>query len=202
MDAKDIYIIVHFNRHMSKKIDIYAVLEIFFKDPDGKHCVRDCARILKISPSTASAHLNQLFKQNILQRGEFKKAKLYQANLDSKIYRFRKRQYNIEQIVESGLLKYIEERLMYPRVVILFGSMNKGENRSDSDIDLFIISEHRVQLNLKRFEKKLGEIQIFLHTTKEFQKLRNSNGNLIDNVINGTVLSGMLELRWMCKKEK
>ncbi|MBU1975878.1 MAG: ArsR family transcriptional regulator [Nanoarchaeota archaeon] len=170
-----------------------SLLELFFSNEEL--CVRDCSRLLSISPSTASQYLDVLVKAGLLKKREFKSLLLFSAS-QNQMFKQKKRQYNIERLYQSGLITYLERRLLYP-TIILFGSRQKGEDDSTSDYDLFVITNQKSSLDLKKFERKLGKIQIFLHTPNEFQKLRKTSPELVSNVINGSILSGYLELEWL-----
>ena len=176
---------------MSKKIDEHRILELFFQDP-REHHLREIARICHITPTTASKYLAQYVKKGLLAEQELRGNVLYRPT-EHERFLLEKKQWNIKRIVESGLLEELNNKLAYP-AVILFGSLAKAENHPDSDIDLFIISEEKRQPDLSVFEKKLkAPIQTFIHTKKEFKELKKSNPELLNNVINGYILSGFLE---------
>jgi len=94
----------------------------------------------------------------------------------------------IDKIIQSQLIEYLEEKIN-PELIVLFGSIQKGTYRKESDIDLFIKSDER-KVDLSTFEKKLGH-KITLFFEKDFKKL--STG-LLSNIINGYVLSGTIEV--------
>jgi predicted nucleotidyltransferase len=77
----------------------------------------------------------------------------------------------------------------------LFGSYRKGEDISTSDIDIAIedndTKDHQTHpLREPDFEKLLGRnIQIHLFSRK------NVDHNVFNNIANGIVLSGFLEVR-------
>ena len=178
---------------MSVRINNEKMLELFLTK--GKqHSVRDVARLLSISPPSASKYLEQYHKEGLLIREEFKNNLLYSPNTDSRIFKLKKRSYNTLLLVQSGLVAHLEETLSYP-TIILFGSYAKGENHEESDIDLFIIADEKQDLKLERYEKTLGaEIQVFLHTPKEFKQLQKSSPELINNVLNGVIISGYVKV--------
>ena len=78
---------------------------------------------------------------------------------------------------------------MKPNCVMLFGSGARGEDHLESDIDLFIQAEER-PLELKRFEAMLRRK---LHLLFEAD-LRALPKELLNNIINGRVLYGYLEV--------
>ncbi len=178
---------------MSKKLDY--MLELFIEDSYRKFNVREVARLAKLSPSTASKHLNIAAKNGLLKREKSRNLILYSADQESQSFRDMKIYVNIKKIRASGLVEFIEKELNYPEAIVLFGSYAKGENKKDSDIDLFILSDSKNELNLKVFEKKLGtEIQVFFHSHKGLERMKVTNKELLNNIINGIRLSGFLEV--------
>ena len=151
---------------------------------------RGIARILKRSP-TAIANSIELLEKERLVKTEKSKTMNYisiEFNRDSKKAIEFKRVENLKLIYESGLTDYLEET--FPScIIILFGSYSLGEDTTKSDIDIAVIDAKEKQIKLTDFDKRL-ERTIFLH----FYKDLNINANLKSNILNGIVLSGMIEL--------
>ena len=146
-------------------------------------------------PETISKYLNELKKDGILTSERKLNHLLFKANSTSFQFKDLKLFHNIRKIKESGLLDYLNEELNHPPTIILFGSFAKSENIKKSDIDLFIITSTKKEINLKEFEKKLGhEIQLFLHSTKEIEEMKQKKEPLLNSIINGIVLEGYWEL--------
>ncbi len=178
---------------MSTKLD--NIIELFIEDSYSKFNVREVARLVKLSPSTASKYLNDASKRGLLKKEKSRNLILFSGDLESQKFRDIKIYNNIKKIRSSGLVEFIEKELNYPEVIILFGSYAKGENKKDSDIDLFILSESKNKPALDIFEKKLGtEIQVFLHSRKDLERMKTGNKELLNNIANGLRLSGFLEV--------
>ena len=95
----------------------------------------------------------------------------------------------INRLYKIGLVGHIEKELN-PSLLVVFGSVRKGEYEKDSDIDLFIETTIEKDLDLKKFEKKLNhKIDLFVQTN-----LKRLHKNLLSNVLNGIKLSGYLDL--------
>jgi len=167
------------------------ILKLFFERPSRRFNVREVARLVKISPATASKKLRSLAKAGILKQERERMLLFYRANLESDLYQDMKLFYNIRKIRESGLLDELNKFYFKPTVV-LFGSASKGLDTESSDLDLLILSEKKVGFPQKeKFEKKLGKsLQLFVFKT--IKKIKNKE--LINSIINGVVLQG--ELRW------
>ncbi|MCK4670279.1 MAG: nucleotidyltransferase domain-containing protein [Nanoarchaeota archaeon] len=174
---------------MFKKINI---LRLFFEEPSREFNVREVARILKISPATASKELKTSVKKEILKGRKERSLNLYKAKLESDFYRDLKIFYNIRKFKDSELLDALNKFYLKP-TIILFGSASRGEDIEDSDFDLFIISEKTKEFpDLKKFEKKLNR-KLQLIVAKEVSEFKNKH--LINNVLNGRVLQG--KIKWI-----
>ncbi len=168
------------------------ILGPFFKEPTREISVRECARILRIAPATASKDLKALEKRGYLRHRKERMLDLYKADLESANYRDIKTYHTIQTLRSSQLLDSLDEFYLRP-TIILFGSCAKGIDTMSSDIDLAIISEKKKEFpKLLEFEKKLGrELQIF--AINSIKDLRNKH--LMNSVLNGIVLQG--EVQWM-----
>jgi len=167
------------------------ILKYFFENPNTEFNVREIARLLKITPATASKKLKELEKMKILKYRQERIYDFYKADLESSSYKDVKTYYTIRKIRESGFIDKINELYIKP-TIILFGSASKGLDTETSDIDLVIISENTKEFQLKKdFEKKLNKpLQLFI-----VGKLDNLKNNyLINNVLNGIILQG--EVIW------
>lgn len=167
-------------------------LKIFFESPTKEFNVREVARILKITPATASTHLNLFAKKEFLKQRKERNFIFYKANLESKSYIDSKIFYNIMKIRESRLIEELNKFYIKPTIV-LFGSYSQGLDVEDSDIDLLIISEKKSDFNqINKYKKKLNrDIQLFV--VRKIKDLKNEH--LINNILNGITLQG--ELKWI-----
>ena len=157
----------------------------FFEDCYRRINVREYAKLLKISPPTASKLLLSYYKENILLKENYRNYIFFYANKDSKQFIDLSRiywSYKLEEIV-----LFIKKNLNNP-LIILFGSFAKAEVTPSSDIDLVIFS-HKKQLTFTNFEKKLNrKIQLFWFDSLKSVKSK----ELLNNIVNGYVLSGRL----------
>lgn len=157
--------------------------------------IRELARNTDLNPNTILNITAQLEAEGILTRSKDDDTKRVYVSYSQKLLaKNRRRMYTVERILQSGLVDALTDHFAYP-TVFLFGSMAKGENHAQSDIDLFIISDEKKAFDTAKFEKRLGqEIQLFVHTPKEFRALRKSSKELVNNVLNGIKLTGYIEV--------
>ncbi len=166
-------------------------LRLFLEEPTKEFNVREAARLLKITPATASKQLKHFSKKGILKYNKERSSDLYSADIQSPDYRDLKIYYNITKIRGCGLLDALDSFYLKP-TVILFGSGATGYDTEQSDFDIVVISENKKEFPRQpEFEKKLKrQLQIFAVT--DLKDLRNEH--LINNVLGGILLQG--EVRW------
>jgi predicted nucleotidyltransferase len=166
-------------------LEIFNNLAPFFEDCYRRINVREYAKIIGISPPTASKLLKQYTKETLLQEEKERNYLFYHANMESKVFIDLSRVY--WQYILEEFITYLEKELTNP-TIILFGSLAKAEVTKNSDIDIALFA-HKKDINIKQFEKKLGRnIQIFWFPSFEAVKPQ----ELRANIVNGYVLKGRL----------
>lgn len=167
-------------------LNIINNLAPFFEDCYKRINVREYAKLIKVSPPTASKILMEYRKEGLLKRQEERNYLFFFANTENKLFIDLSKIYWRNRLKE--LAESIEKAAVTP-LIILFGSLSKGETTSASDIDIAIISNKK-EINLKNFEKDLKRnIQIFW-----FDSFNKINEELKNNILNGYVLSGRIKI--------
>ena len=160
--------------------------------------LREIAKLLSVSPTAISKALPILEKEELI---DIKKSKtmnlvLVSFNRGSEKAIGLKRVENLKTIYESGIINFLENE--FPgSTIILFGSYSRGDDASPenleagkSDIDIAIIGSKDKRIDLEKFEKKL-EKEININFYDSFNKIHK---HLKDNILNGILLSGGIEL--------
>lgn len=167
---------------MGQNNNTNKILGLFYEYPNRKFTVREISRLARIPRATTHKILLGLKKQKLVTKDNIAQNSLFFKN--------KKINFFIEKIIESGLIDEIINRIN-PSCIILFGSIRKGESVKESDIDIFVESHVKKELNLKKFEKKIGhKIQLFAEPSiNKMQK------NLFNNIINGIKLYGAFSIK-------
>jgi len=176
---------------MLQKNSIWRTAGAFFNQPLKEQYLLEISRNINLAHTSVKMNLEELKMMGIIKESIIKKGKrsfpVFKADLNSKTYIRYKKLYNITMLVESGLIEYLEAKLM-PKSIVLFGSYQKGEDLEDSDIDLFVECEAD-KIDLNKYERMLLR-KVQLHFKSSFtsypKELKNS-------IINGIVLMGFLE---------
>lgn len=152
------------------------ILKVYFENPEKEFTVREVSSLTKVPRATVHKKILELKKENYFN--------------DELFFKIKKTNFYIEEIFSSGLIRFLINELN-PSLVILFGSFRKGESDKNSDIDLFVESSVKKNLDLTKFERKLKhKIDLFI----EFD-LNKVNSNLLNNVVNGIKLYGSFKVK-------
>jgi len=160
-------------------------LKPFFEDCYRRINVREYAKLMAISPPTASKILEDFNKKGLLLKSAYRNYILYYANKESRDFIDLSRIYWRNRLKE--LISFIEKDVANP-TIILFGSLSKAEAKQDSDIDIAIFA-HRKEINIRKFEDRMKrKIQVFCFRSIKDIKPK----ELENNIINGYVLRGRI----------
>ncbi len=158
------------------------IRELFFEHPNKRFTIREISKRTRVPTSSVQRYLRDLRQEGFITKEN--------KAIESSYNKFTKSIFIINRMFESGLVDYLENKLL-PSAVIVFGSVRKGEYDHSSDIDLFVETTKKGELNLEEFERKLGHnIQIFVR--KDINELPE---NLFNSVVNGIKLSGYFKIK-------
>lgn len=170
-----------------------TILKTFFEYPNRKISIRELSRILKINHTTIRQYLNKFVKGGFLSSKKEGVYSFYQMVLNKKTLNL-KLYYNLEKIRESNIIENLEKNYDLP-VIVLFGGYSSAMDDATSDVDLCLISNIKKEFSTEKYEKKLNrKVSIHKFNKTSWKKTKKSNPNLINNICNGIVLSGELEV--------
>ncbi|MFH0875135.1 MAG: nucleotidyltransferase domain-containing protein [archaeon] len=173
---------------MIQKCSIWKVFCVFLENPTKKHHIREIGRKINLATTSVKKHVDSLIKEELILEKHDDIFKYYIGNFDNNNFRFYKKINNLLNLKKSGLIEYIEKTCS-PDTIIMFGSYSKGEDIETSDIDLYVQSE-KYDVELNKFEKKLNkQIQLFFYSS-----INDVAVNLRNNIINGTKVSGYMQI--------
>lgn len=174
---------------------IENILRVFYTNRDNKIHVRELARRTKLHGQSIMRYLQQLEGENILKSEKEGNLKKYFLNHNKRVYSLLTL-FDMERFEKLPLLRkkaikhYLHKLEEKPILVVLFGSTAKNTSREDSDIDLLIITNHKIKT--KEAEKeadalaatKISTFQIEYEPFKRELKLKE------DPVIQSALFSG------------
>ena len=173
---------------MLTKDNNYKVIKLFFENPDKKFHIREIARRTQLSPPSVLLALKRLKQESLLLSEKENVVENVQASRNEKFFLLKKA-YNFISLFESGLTDYLRDKYEEPEAIVVFGSYSRGEDISESDIDIAIVTKKTTELNLKNFEENLKrKINVYAI------QMENAEKEFINNLANGTVIYGFLRV--------
>ena len=168
-------------------LKIINELKPFFEDCYRRINVREYAKIMKVSPPTASKIMKLYNNKGLLLKEEYRNYILFHANRENEEFIDLSLIYWRHAL--KDLLVLMGKKLIDP-TIILFGSLSKAEAKPDSDVDLAVFA-HKREFDIGIFERKIRrKIQIFW-----FESLKDVKPKeLANNIINGYLLKGRLSI--------
>ncbi|MDP2924872.1 MAG: nucleotidyltransferase domain-containing protein [Nanoarchaeota archaeon] len=154
------------------------ILKLFYEDKKSSFHLREISRKTKLYPNSITRFLNQLEKEGILtsqKDGNLKKYKIKKSEKLSNIFV----SFDIERLSKLPLarrraINYFLDKLQEkPIIALLFGSTAKETFRKDSDIDLFLIVNKKIDVDTSKdyVDAQLGiKVNCFQITYEDFKK--------------------------------
>jgi len=165
------------------------VLSLLVKFSDQEFYEREMARKLGISSGSANRALNELFSSGVVRRR--REGKMYFYSIDS----FNALLIEFKKMVNLLLIEpLVEELKKISSRIILYGSCALGRDTSESDIDLFVVSnsEEDVSNVISGFTFPRGfeniRIQPVIRTPVELLEAGESERTFLEEVERGIVL--------------
>ncbi|MEK6927795.1 MAG: nucleotidyltransferase domain-containing protein [Nanoarchaeota archaeon] len=174
---------------------IQKVLEVLYRFPEKEFSLSDIAKEAGVAKANVGAILTELESVRFILIERLSKIWRIKANRENWGFAKNKIVYNLNFIYQSGLVEFLNEIYENPKAMVIFGSFRRGEDTTNSDIDIAIEKEEFKEYRaiglrqLDEFEKAIGR-KIQIH---EFNR-NNIDLNVFNNIANGIVLTGFLEV--------
>lgn len=162
-----------------KAIHTGKILNLFFQNPEKEYYLREMSRYLDCEPGFFQHAINGLIKEGILIDERKGNLRLFKLNKKYPLYE------EVKKIISKTLgieaqLKKLVHKLKGIEYAFIFGSIAKGKEYAESDIDLMLIGQidqddlinkiNALEENLKR------EVNYHVYGKKEvIQKLASKN---------------------------
>lgn len=165
-----------------------TLLKAFFEAPDTELYTRQLAGKYHISVGTLHRELKKLSSSGILQSRKIGNIKLFSLNKQNPIYE------EIKNIISKteGVIKFIKDAISGIKGIkaaFIYGSFAKGDERQDSDVDIFLIGEvdeDKLIIRISNLEKKLfREVNYTRYAESEYKNEKKKKNSFILEVIKG-----------------
>jgi predicted nucleotidyltransferase len=165
------------------------VLDFLLDYPFGDFLETEIREAVKVSRSGVNYALKSLTDANFITRSKRGRSFFYSLNRRDPVIKQMKvvkAVLAIEDLVNS--LRQVSYR------IILFGSASRGENASDSDIDLFVVSRLREQVDEIVGRFRAGQtVQAIVRSPVQFNEMRIKEPDFYEQVNRGIVLWEMID---------
>ncbi len=196
------------------------ILEVFLKDPFKEIHLRDLARLSKVSLNNVNDSLRLFVKDGIFEKRNVSQMTLFKPNLESedliKIFEllelerrkeFYKKNKNIARLLKKYTKDIIDLSNKRIQLVILFGSVARGEWTKGSDIDILaVVPDKEADIidilgKAKKDASPLLEIRPISTTTKKFLEGFKDKTEFYDNLWKDRIVLYNEFLFWQLIKE-
>ena len=175
------------------------VLAILSENPQKEHHLHELGRLVGKKPGVFQRGINSLEKQGLLISRKEGNLRLFKINEQHPLYKEVKAFVRKSVGIEAELKKIVSE-IKGIKMAVIYGSYAKGAMRTDSDIDLLIVTteakaEDRLVDGLARVEKAFGrEVNYKLYDKDDFGTRRSVRDPFLAEILSDkhVVLKGSI----------
>ncbi|MFH1772001.1 MAG: nucleotidyltransferase domain-containing protein [Candidatus Omnitrophota bacterium] len=163
---------------------LQKVLYFLLSHPNDKYFDREIARLSKVSKASANFALRDLTSSKLISREKKGRMYFYYVDINNPVVRQLKIAQNLVFIH-----KLIETVKPHALRIVLYGSSYRGDNSSESDIDLYILTRTPKKIKdiiYKNSSRRM--IQYLIMTPLESAKLKKDNPTFAKEISNGLIL--------------
>ncbi|MBU4077849.1 MAG: nucleotidyltransferase domain-containing protein [Euryarchaeota archaeon] len=181
------------------------LLRAFFMYPEKGFTESELERIAGIPQASVHRNVKSLLDNGLLDRKRIGKANLFSLNKEHVLYPLLNSNFGLERNVIAELKTMISDavkNLAEVELVVLFGSIVKGMERSDSDVDIFIVCKgetSKLEDKLKDLtnisQNKFGNpISLMIKHKRELQDLKTRS--IFSEIKNGEIIFKREGFEW------
>jgi predicted nucleotidyltransferase len=171
------------------------VMQYFFSFPEQSIGLNDLSLAVKSSKTTVKIIVEKLIEEGFLLKEEIGKAWRISVVIRHPFFITRKVPINIRMVYESGIVDAVREKIPGAKAIVLFGSYRWGTDNEKSDIDIAV----EISDNHEPKIEELGKINVGYRKNVAINLFIFSRNkvdlNVFNNIANGILLHGFLEVR-------
>lgn len=176
------------------------LLALLFNQPEQTYTLTELIERAKAGSGAVQREVVRLVDCGLVRQTGARRPKLYSANPGSPIFSelcgISRKLFGAAETVKKGL-EPLGDRI---KLALIYGSVAKGTDRADSDVDVLIVSDELLLEDvfsaLDEAEQILGrKVNPTLYTTREFRRRREDGNPFLADVLANDVivLMGKLE---------
>ncbi len=168
---------------MLEKYAVIKVMQVLLADPGKVYSLRELATASTTSKGATASALEFMKSLSMVRQDNVGLAHQYRADLESPFVRQWKVLFNLEELSNAGILEEIREKMPEATSVVLYGSLAKGTNDANSDLDLLVIDDAKKRA-IPRIGKNLArEPNLMVLDLNEWKALAKKNKVFYENVV-------------------
>ena len=154
------------------------VYKAYFESKKNSLYFNEIKELSKLSDSSLTNTLNKLLKDNTVTQEKTKSNTFYKIK-DKKLFALKFSEIAIHKFnelnigVKTPLRNFLKNLPQEIYTIILFGSVSRKEERKESDIDLLIVTNKKIDITNNKKEAEITSkhpISLFQATVEEFLK--------------------------------
>lgn len=166
-----------------RKQPIMKIAEYFLDHPYQEVYLRELAKKLKLSTFAVKKYVDFLLKEDFIKEERKANLRYLRANTSNLFFKHVKIALSLKKLIQSGIIDFLKEHTINLSSIVLFGSVAKGEDSLESDIDIVAIGKEK-SVSMSAFEKKLGRsINTHFFSWSEWNKEAEKNKAFYFDVI-------------------
>ena len=166
-----------------------AILALLYGRSDGSFYTRQIAREVNASIGTVQRELENLSRVGLILRNSVGNQVFYQANRDAPVFQEMRTLLNKTIGVFSVLRSALQSLSKQIVAAFVYGSLARGEEAAQSDIDLMVIGEatlDEVLSRLSAIEKAIGRpVNPTVYSIAEFKSKLAVGNHFLNSVLKG-----------------
>lgn len=171
------------------------IIEVLFRYPEKEFSLSDLAKEAGVAKANIGKILEELQEFELISIEKLSKIWRIKSNQTNWFYVRGKIVYNLNFVYSSGLVEFLVDYYKNPKAIVLFGSFRKGEDLSNSDIDIAIESNEIKEYRITGLRKLSGFEDIIKRRIQIHLFNRDSiDLSVFNNIANGILLWGFLEV--------
>jgi len=176
------------NEHMFDKMNItplgFQILTFLARNPDKQFYIREIAKNMDKSVGGTHKTLKLLKEMSFIKENKSGKNIYYQINQMNPSIKNFKIFMTINEL--TSLVKKLKK---ISKKIILFGSCANGEDTSESDIDLLVLTNEKEKINKKILNTKFNrKIQAVVVNTGDLMKIKEKDKGFYQEINKGITL--------------
>lgn len=163
------------------------ILKAFYNNPDEEFYTRQLSSTYNVSVGTLHRELKKLLSLGLLESRTVGNIRLFSINKQSPIYE------ELKSIFykTEGIIKYVSDLISHVegvRLAFVYGSFARGDERKDSDVDIFLVGDNidddKLMESISELEKELvRDINYTAYSEDEYTKEKKKKDSFAARVV-------------------